>query len=233
MLNFPQYQAVVIGATGAVGSALLRELLASPHCASVTALVRRKVGIFDALPGRDKLKVALIDFAKIAAETQKNCAKNAIVFCTMGIGQPRKISFEEFWQVDVEYARDFAQGAAAGGARHISLLSSVGANAQSRNKYLQVKGAAEQAVRDANIAKTSLFRPSVLATKDIRYGLQDRLTQSFYPLISPFLPSQYHQIGVEDLAKAMRKNAENNDLDSSENKLEILHYKDFKRLMNQ
>ena len=40
------YRAVVIGATGAVGSALVRDLLASPRCAEVTALARRPVQIF-------------------------------------------------------------------------------------------------------------------------------------------------------------------------------------------
>ncbi len=47
----PSYKAVVVGGTGAVGSALVRELLASPACTGVTVLARRHTPIFDAAPG--------------------------------------------------------------------------------------------------------------------------------------------------------------------------------------
>jgi uncharacterized protein YbjT (DUF2867 family) len=44
-----RYRAIVVGATGAIGSALVRELLASPRCEGVTALARRPVDLFAVL----------------------------------------------------------------------------------------------------------------------------------------------------------------------------------------
>lgn len=220
------YRAVVIGATGAVGSALVRELLASSACVGVVALIRRPA---DGLPPSSKLAVHAVQFDALQERTAKLAAGCEVAFCTIGVGQPRKVAFDEFWKVDVEYAGVFARGAAAAGVRHISLLSSVGANLSSRNSYLRVKGVAEQIVERAGIgiARTSHFRPSLLVTRQLRYGLQDRLTQRLFPLVAPLLPNRYHQIRVEDLARAMRLNAER----TGPQGVEVLEYPDFMHLM--
>ena len=130
--------------------------------------------------------------------------------------------------MDIEYAGAFAKGAAMVGVGHISLLSSVGANPASRSRYLRVKAEAEQAVIAAGIARTSLFRPSLLVTHDIRYGLQDRLTQALFPIVAPLVPSLYHQIRVEDLGRAMRMNTERPGAPG----VEVLHYPDFMALVD-
>jgi uncharacterized protein YbjT (DUF2867 family) len=220
-------QAVIIGATGAVGSSVVRALLESPACAQVTALSRRAADMFDALPNRSKLTVQVIDYGRIEEITQAAAAGSAVAFCTMGIGQPRKVSQEEFWRVDVEYAGAFARGAARAGVRHISLLSAIGANAASRNRYIRTKGMAERAVIEAGVPRTSIFRPSLLVTTEIRYGLQDRVTQAVFPLVSPVLPRRYHEVTVEDLGRAMQVNAEARGRAG----VEYLYYQDFVALL--
>ena len=48
-------------------------------------------------------------------------------------------------------------------------------------------------------ARTSFFPSSLLVTKQIRYGLQDRLTQALFPLLSRFFAPKFHEIKVEEL----------------------------------
>ena len=115
----------------------------------------------------------------------------------------------------------------AAAATHLSLLSSVGANAASRNPYIRVKGTAEQRVSSAGIPRVSLFRPSLLVTREIRYGLQDRVTQALFPFLQPLLPKRYHAVRVEDLARAMRINAERPGSPG----IEILEYPAFVSLL--
>jgi uncharacterized protein YbjT (DUF2867 family) len=145
----------------------------------------------------------------------------------MGIGQPRKVAKREFWKVDVEQTTSFARACKIAGVQHFSLLSSVGADPNSRTNYLHVKGVAEERIQQMGFTRTSFFRPSLLVTKQIRYGLQDRITQALVPLFSRLFHPRFHEIKVEDLGRAMRINAERHG-----NGVEDLTYPEFRKLLD-
>lgn len=217
-----EYRALVIGATGAVGSALVRGLLAAPRCRAVTILTRRATEMFAGAPGAGKLTQRVVDMDRVELQAREPATGCEAAFCTMGIGQPRKVSRDQFWKVDVDYAGYFARACKAAGVRHLSLLTAIGANPRSSNYYLRVKGTVEERYQSLAFARLSLFRPSVLVTPNLRYGWQDWLTQHLFPWVSRLLPSRFHQIRVEDLARAMRLNAERHGTEP----VEVLYYGD-------
>ena len=228
--------AVIVGATGAVGSALLAELLASPRWGVVTVLGRRAPdALLATLPAAHRARVHAhlvpmddsLEAATADALRADRAPAGAAAFCTLGVGQPRKLPREEVWRVDVDVAGAFARGCRAAGVDHLSLLSSVGADAASRSYYLRVKGSAEAAVSAPGFARVSLFRPSLLVTRTLRYGLQDRVTQWAVPKLAPLLPSRFHPVRVEALARAMRLNAER----APTARVDTLEYADFVRLL--
>jgi uncharacterized protein YbjT (DUF2867 family) len=225
--------ALVLGATGAVGSALVRELLDGSRWRSVSIFVRRPTSGFEGHRGASKLSVHVVDHARLEAEvmcemTLRRDAQLGTIaaFCTLGVGQPRKVSREELRRVDVGIAGAFARGCRSAGVSHFSLLTAAGADSSSRLYYAKVKGDAEQAVAALGFPRASYFRPSLLVTRELRYGVQDRVTQAVFPRISPFLPSRYHEITVEHLARAMRANAERDGVSGEE----VLEYADFVRV---
>jgi hypothetical protein len=72
----------------------------------------------------------------------------------------------------------------------------------------------------------------LLKTKNIRYGLQDKLTQSIFPVLEYVIPLRYHGIPVEELGLAMVKNAEHHLQETKEeNVVEYLEYKDFVNIL--
>jgi uncharacterized protein YbjT (DUF2867 family) len=195
--------ALVAGASGAVGGGVLRALLASPSVGRVIALVRRPMELVPDAPNRERLVTVVVDLERLEEATALHGAGCELAFCTLGTGQPSRQSRDEVWKVDVEYAGAFARGAARAGAQHIALLSSVGADADSRGFYFRLKGAAERAVCDARIPDTCLYRPSLLRTDTARYGWTDRINQRLFPLLAPILPFRLRPIHVLHLGAAM------------------------------
>jgi len=224
-----RYRAIVVGGTGAVGGALVRELLASPRCERVVLLARRAVDAFAGATGNGKLDVRVVDLDALERAARDAAVGCRAAFNTMGVGQPRKVSREELWKVDVEHAAAFGRGCREAGVAHLALLGAVGANAASRSHYIKAKGAAEEALRALGFARLSLFRPSLLVTPQIRYGLQDRVTQAVFPVIAWFLPRRFHGVRVEDLGRAMRIDAEQPA--PHEATVQVLHYPDVMALI--
>jgi len=220
-------RAIVLGATGAVGSALTRELLASRAWESVTIVTRRPTAVFRDAPGVEKLTAHVVEMSRVEEGAARLAEGTHAAFCTMGLGQPSKASREQFWQVDVEQSTAFARACRAAGVRHYSLLSSVGADPDARSYYLRVKGTAESRAQALGFDRVSFFQPCLLATREIRYGVRDRLMQALYPKISWMLPSRFHEVRVEDLGRAMRLNAEA----ASARAVERLTYADVVRLL--
>lgn len=240
------YRAIVLGASGAVGSSLVRELLESPACTDIVTLGRRPFDTFAGHAQAAKLVQRVVDLdgpgGVLEGATREAAAGCDVAFCTLGIGQPSKVSEAEFRKVDLGYARAFAAGARAAGVRHFSLLTSVGANARSRVRYLRVKGEVEEAIKALAFPRTSLFRPSVLITPAARYGLQDHVLRVVFPLTSWAMPRKYHEITIADLGRAFVRDAEAvceerealaRDASSPDAPAgaRVLQYPDFKRLL--
>jgi len=66
----------------------------------------------------------------------------------------------------------------------------------------------------------------LLATREIRYGLQDWIAQKMFPRVSWALPRRFHEIAVEDPGRAMCLNAEREG-----SGVEVLHYSEFRDLL--
>lgn len=200
--------AVVLGATGAVGTEVVRALLQSRRFGRVTTLGRRPF----AIPGApsEKLVHHVVDvFDPSAYESLLD--GHAAAFCTLGLGQPSKVTREELYRVDVAASAGFASACKRRGVSHFSLLTAVGANPKSPSFYLRCKGEVEEKVRAERFPRASFFRPSMIMTPANRYGLVQAVFLAVYPFLDPFLLGPlrpYRSVKVGDLGKAMAVNAE-------------------------
>lgn len=200
--------AVVLGATGAVGTEVVRALLQSRRFHRVTTLGRRPFEIPGAPP--DRLVSQVVDVFDPSTYESYLDGQSA-AFCTLGLGQPSKVTREELHRVDVAAAADFASACRRRGVSHFSLLTAVGANPRSLSYYLRCKGEIEDKVRAEGFPRASFFRPSMIMTPVNRYGLSQAITLAAYPCLDPFLLGPlrpFRSIAVEDLGKAMAVNAE-------------------------
>jgi uncharacterized protein YbjT (DUF2867 family) len=141
-------QAVMVGATGMVGSACLPLLL--ERYENVTAFVRKATGLRNA-----RLIERVVDFGNLGTIEIPHAAH---VYCALGTTIKKAGSEAAFRKVDFEYPRMLAERASEAGGTRFVLVSSAGADARSSNFYLRVKVFGDEdrgAVADGAVEKVS------------------------------------------------------------------------------
>ena len=133
-------RALLVGATGLVGSLLLERLLDETTYSSVTVWARRPLALRG--PG---LKVETFEFEGLASHQ----VEAEHVFCCLGTTMKLARSEQAFRRVDYDYPVALARAAKKGGATRLLVVSALGANPDSRIFYNRVKGEMEAAVAAA------------------------------------------------------------------------------------
>jgi uncharacterized protein YbjT (DUF2867 family) len=142
---------LLIGATGLVGRMVADRLLERGH--EVHALVRRPTG-----RGWQEHVAPASEWPSIVAGIG---ACDAAISC-LGTTWRKAGSKAAFRAVDHDAVIAFAQAARAARAAHFLSVSSVGADADSRNFYLRTKGQTDEALRALDFRKLDIFRPGLL-----------------------------------------------------------------------
>src|SRR5580692_3954458 len=202
-LNVPavgQTRVVIVGATGMVGGYTLRYALGNPAVASVTAIVRRKLGI-----SHPKLKEVLHqDFADCSALAEPLSGQHAAIFC-LGT-YTRAVSDAELRTITVNYTVEFARVFRTSSPEAaFSFLSGSGADPTGRSRlaFARYKGEAEKALLAAGFPQVYIFRPAYNYPVEPRKepNFTYRLMRTIYPVFRMLFPNQV--IRADDLARAM------------------------------
>lgn len=193
--------AVIIGATGMVGGLLLQQLLQNDQFSRVRILVRNPVTF-----QHPKLEVRQILFDD-AESFNDGLGKGDSIFCCVGTTQKKvKNDKSAYRKVDYDIPVTAAQMAAKNGFKKYLLVSAVGANPNSANFYLQLKGSVEEDISQLPFESIHIFRPSLLMghRKEARTG--EKIAQVVMPAISWILAGpfrKYKPISGEKVAISM------------------------------
>jgi uncharacterized protein YbjT (DUF2867 family) len=196
----PLRSAVVLGATGLVGSRLLLDLTRDAECAGVVAIGRRPSGLV-----APTLKDVTADLGK--PETYREYLNVDCVFCALGTTIRKAGSEDAFRRVDFEYPLTVAREAAAAGARRFALVSAVGADARSRVFYSRVKGELEAALAALPFPRgLRVVRPSILLGDRSESRPGERVAAAFMRATAPLFAGglkKYRAITDEQVAVAL------------------------------
>lgn len=161
-------RALIVGATGLIGRSLLDLLLQSDVYDKVYVVGRRRLDV-----SHPKLVTKVVDFDDMAGFSLPE--KIHDLFITLGTTRQKAGSREAFVRVDHDYVVDFARWGAAIGVEKVLVVSSIGADALSRNFYLQTKGGMEEAVKKCGIPGTYIFRPALLLGARKEFRLDEKI----------------------------------------------------------
>jgi len=190
-------KALVIGATGLIGRALVDQLAASDHIRELVTITRRP-----APHSSTRVRNEVVDFERLDEYAQ--LFDGDLLFSCLGTTRSRAGSLEAQRRVDVDYQLRAAQLAVDNGVNHYLLVSSSGANADSRNTYLKMKGELEQRVLKLPFERISIFRPSLLLGERDELRIGEKLGSWLLPLLCT-LPGlrRYRPIRGEQVAAKM------------------------------
>jgi len=147
--------AIVIGATGLVGSEVLNLLLKDDRYQTVKVFHRRNTGT-----SHPKLEEHIINFEEISE--WKHLVTGDELYSALGTTIKKAGSQEAQYTVDFTYQYETAKAAAENGVKKYSLVSSAGANHQSRMFYSRLKGELDEAVKELPFEVITVLRPSIL-----------------------------------------------------------------------
>ena len=224
-LKSNQLSIVMLGASGAVGTETLKALLQPKNIQQLTLLGRNPISNIN-VDFVQQHKISISD----TSSYQNYLQGHTIAICTLGVGEPSKMSKEEFVKIDKIAVLDFAIECKKVGVKHFELLASVGINPKSASFYLRVKGELVEELKALNFERLSIFQPSMILTPTNRYGITQAITLKVWPLLKPLLMGslrKYRGISVNVLGQAIAKNIFN-----EAKAYEILQWDDFHSIIN-
>ena len=196
-----KYEAIIIGATGATGTAILSQLIKDNDFKRIIIFSRKKP-----LIQHEKLIVHLVDFNQL--ESWKNKIKGDILFSAMGTTLKDAGNKENQYKVDFSYQFNFAKAASENNVKKLLLISSVGANYQSNFFYPKIKGELEKAVKKLDFEYLSIFQPPVLIRQNEKIRSGEKVLINIFKALNKLgLLLSQKPMAVEVLAKKMIENS--------------------------
>lgn len=191
--------AIVFGATGLVGSSLLKQLCESPLYSEVITISRKSLGF-----NHPKIKEIFNYFTDLS--TLKSSLHGDDLFCCLGTTIKKAGSQENFKKIDFEMPVQLAKMAEENKIKGFFVVSSIGADIKSSNFYLRTKGEMEKEVLDCSIPRIAVVRPSMLLGNRDEFRFGESVGKIFMKPLSVFFIGKYRKyraIHADTVAKAM------------------------------
>ncbi|MFN4082959.1 MAG: NAD-dependent epimerase/dehydratase family protein [Bacteroidia bacterium] len=193
--------ALVIGATGLVGKALVYELLKNNEYLKVIILTRK-----DLVIKHHKLEQHIVDFDNL--DDYKEVIKADDIFCCIGTTSAQTPDKNKYRKIEIDYPKKVAELGLQNHANQLFYISAMGSNINSPIFYSKLKAEAENALSELNFKSIHIIKPALLlgARKQLRVG--EKMAQYIFKVINPVFIGplkQYKAITAETVAKAMIK----------------------------
>jgi len=196
--------ALIVGASGLVGSELLEKLSFGNEYNKIHVLVRKEIEFKS-----DKIVLHILDFDQLAAFEPDGPIEH--VYCTLGTTIKKAKTKENFKKVDFDYVLELGKKAVEWKSEKFLMVSSLGANSSSAIFYNRVKGEIENALKELNLPCLLIFRPSLLIGKRKEHRAGEKSAIMVYKVLDPLFfggLKKYRGIKSDQVAFAMKATAQ-------------------------
>jgi len=155
----PSKTALLLGGTGETGKEVLKLLITTPVFGKIVCMGRREVELPKG-EGWDRVEQRVVDFDNLAQYGESFTGVDT-AFCCLGTTRG-KAGKEGFIKVDHDYVLEAAKLLKTANCPDFHLLTSKGSNSDSWFLYPETKGKAEEAVKQLEFPRLTIYRPGLL-----------------------------------------------------------------------
>jgi uncharacterized protein YbjT (DUF2867 family) len=193
-----QQTAVVIGATGLVGTHLLQQLLNDDAFEKVRALVRKPLTFT-----HPKLEIITVDFSNYD-DYKSKLGTGTSIFCCIGTTNKNvKGDKNEYRKIDFDIPLNAARFGKEAGFERYLIVTALSANSNSRIFYNRLKGEVEEVIATFRFNSLHIFRPSFILGNRREKRAGEGVFKQLFKAISVLLPSSWKPIKASSIAAAM------------------------------
>jgi uncharacterized protein YbjT (DUF2867 family) len=192
-------KAIVAGASGLIGSELLKILLNDPIYSEVLAIVRTPMEL-----NHPKFNQIAVNFDKL--DDFAHLVEGDVIFCTLGSTRKKTPDLAAYRKIDHDYPVKLAKIAVQNGISQFHLISSIGADHNSSNFYTKMKGENEEDIKASGLSSLVIYRPSLLTGERVETRIAEGIMQGISKIINPLLVGglrKYRSIAATSVAKVM------------------------------
>ena len=184
---------VILGASGLVGGEFLKLIQNKPQYKKIVTLTRRKMTV---LPNVQNHR---IDFDQAGESAALFTVQNLV--SALGTTIKKAGSKEQFRKVDYTYPFSCAKIAIDAGVENYILVSSTGADINSRYFYSRVKAELEQDISKLPFKSIHILRPSLLLGERAEFRLSEKMADKVSAPFRGLIPLKYRPIQAGILAR--------------------------------
>lgn len=193
------YQVILVGASGLIGSHLLTALIESAEISRILLVLRKPLNISD-----PKVQELIVNFNQL--ENFSSDIKGDIMYSCQGTTRTKTPDSDLYRKIDLEYPLKLAEIGIRNGVLQFHLVSSLGADVETSNSYLKLKGELENELKKLSIPSLHIYQPSLLSGKRKESRLLEKFAISAFKFINPLLLGplkKFRSIRAETVARAM------------------------------
>ncbi|GMQ46801.1 oxidoreductase [Vibrio sp. 10N] len=194
------YNAIIAGSSGLVGSKLLALLEQTSHIDTIYALCRSP------LDSQHQKTRQIMDGALRITDWDESLPTPTLGFICLGTTLHKAGSKAALEKIDLDLVCEVAQTMKLVGVKQIAVVSSLGASPRSLSHYLKCKGRVEQRIKQMGFEHVVFVRPGPLAGREVDIRNDEVLVQRLFSVLSPIMLGPLRSIApipAELVAKAM------------------------------
>ena len=187
---------LLLGATGLVGSRVLKLALANHAFSEVIAPTRKPLTPSDRLV--NPVGSRLEDLVPNLLSYQPGA-----VICTLGTTRAKAGSKEAFRHVDYELPVAIAKAAHSAGVETYAIVTAMGASANSMSFYYRTKGEVETDIQKVGFRSLTICKPSLIGGERNEARSAEDVALKVLRFLAPVLPKKFHVNPADVIAAAL------------------------------